>query len=299
MGSIADMHDDIKRQAGSLAGFRPAGIPHDIEGSLFCGSGDSLAAAMLAESFSGYGVRAADPRELAANPEIMAGRTAYIVSVSGRTVSNIRVAELADRSVAITARPDSALARACDDIIPLSFENSDVTTAGSISFLNSALTCISLVSPVDLPDAGCILEQALESARSTTVSGRPYILGGLHTYPLAMYAAAKFYEILGVPAAYERIEQFAHMGLFGSDAGDTVIIMEPGDGQDRTDRALAGAGLNVVRPDTGRRGRLEEFLFYTFYAQLLPLQAAQGQGRTECHFMISEGQKRASDGLIY
>ena len=62
--------------------------------------------------------------------------------------------------------------------------------------------------------------------KKSTVSKRIFVLGNLFTFPLAMYCAAKFYEILGYDAHYSRIEQFSHMELFSAQKGDTVIIFE-------------------------------------------------------------------------
>ena len=62
--------------------------------------------------------------------------------------------------------------------------------------------------------------------KKAKVSKRIFVLGNLFTFPLAMYCAAKFYEILGYDAHYSRIEQFSHMELFSAQKGDTVIIFE-------------------------------------------------------------------------
>ena len=41
-------------------------------------------------------------------------------------------------------------------------------------------------------------------------------LGNLHTFPIAMFCAAKFYEVMGYDVHYSRIEQFSHMELFSA-----------------------------------------------------------------------------------
>ena len=83
-------------------------------GSVFAGSGDSLAAAMLAEYFSEGRARAMDPSDILRNPGLVSGlHHLYLISVSGRTSANIRAARrFAGTTVAITADPGSRLARA-------------------------------------------------------------------------------------------------------------------------------------------------------------------------------------------
>ncbi|NIU02426.1 MAG: sugar isomerase, partial [Nitrosopumilaceae archaeon] len=54
--------------------------------TIFCGSGDSLAAAMLAEVFSGIRVKALDPLDLIKNKTLIHDKTVCIVSISGKTI---------------------------------------------------------------------------------------------------------------------------------------------------------------------------------------------------------------------
>ena len=302
MKSIAALEVDMLAQAPALGGFVPQ-EPLDsdvLRDSIFCGSGDSLAACMLAEAFSGYNARAADPLDLVRARQIPADANLYAISISGRTVSNIKAARLARYSTAITANPKSRLAVVSDAVIPLTFPNSDVVTAGSISFLESALTCISLVRRLRLRGARGAFERAEAAAHEIRLEGHVFILGNIYTYPIAMYAAAKMYEILGHGAQYERIEQFSHMGLFSVKDGDTVLIFEKKTAYNTTLlRHLEEAGLNAVRPDPGSSDGITQFLFYTFLAQILSLREARKRRLTECHFMTAKVLKDASDAMIY
>ena len=193
---------------------------------IFTGSGDSLASAMLAESFSNFKIKSMDPLDLLKNKHIVKDKTIYFVSISGKTISNIKVAKTAKKSVAITSNPKSKLAKVSTNTITLKSPNSDVFTAGSISFLESALTCISLTTSITIPDPSKIYRKALTDAKKSKFSRRIFILGNSYTYPLAMYCAAKFYELLGYDVHFERIEQFSHMELFSTKKRDTVIIFE-------------------------------------------------------------------------
>ena len=193
---------------------------------IFSGSGDSLVSAMLAESFSGGKVSAMDPLDLYNNKQLVKSKHVFFVSISGNTITNIKVAKIAKKTTAITANQKSHLAKVTDDSILLAAPSNGVFTAGSISFLESALTCISLVSSTKPAKNSQLFQKAKTDAKKFTVSKRVFILGNLFTFPLAMYCAAKFYEVLGYDAHYCRIEQFSHMELFSAKKGDAIIIFE-------------------------------------------------------------------------
>ena len=88
----------------------------------------------------------------------------------------------------------------------------------------------------------------------------------MHTFPIAMYAAAKFYEVLGIDAHYERIEQFLHMGLFSVKQGDTVIIFEEKNSHNsRIIKNLKKLGLNVFQPNGIPKDKISQIIFLTFF----------------------------------
>ena len=298
MESLAAYLHDVELQPEAADEF--AGPPRLSEAeqsrAVFTGSGDSLAAAMLAEAFSDYRVRALDPRVIGRNPVIMRGKSLYVVSVSGRTVANIRLAQNCDIT-AITAGADSPLARAAGRTIPLSFPNSDILTAGSISFLNSALVCMSLVRPVSVSGTRRMLEGARREVSSARMGRRTYFVGNQHTFPVAMYAAAKAYEILGADAHYARTEQFAHMELFSAKEGDSVFVLDDDAAARDVAASLEGEGVScmVVNPNLG--DPVADTLYLIFCAQLLPLNHTAG--RTQVHFMEADGLREISDAAIY
>ena len=309
--SLDVMESDIAREPAAVSAFSPPPALGAAEQrrAVFCGSGDSLAACMLAEAFSPHGARAADPLDLLKFPGSAAGRDLYVVSVSGRTVSNVRAArEAAERegpgATAITSRPESPLAGACARTVRLQMGNTDAVTAGTISFVDAALTCVSLVGGFERCDAAALFAEAGEAAaRFPAPGGRGAVtfLGNRMTYPLAMYAAAKMAEVLGADARYERIEQFSHMGLFSSRPGDTAVILEgDNDHSGRLAASLERAGLRVVRAGGGAgAGPVGQALFLAFLAQLVPLRMARAEGRTECHFLADDAQLGASNRMIY
>lgn len=302
MNTLEAYEKDIHLQLGFLKSFRsqtpiPARMQPEI---IFAGSGDSLAASMLAESYSSNTVRSMDPLELYKNDQLMRKKTVYFVSVSGNTISNIKSAQAASNPIAITANPESRLAKSCVHAIPLVFPNSGMFTAGSIGFLSSALTCISLVKKLSIPHAGKIFAKAEAAAKDTRVSNRVFILGNLYTYPLAMYCAAKFYEILGTDAHYAKIEQFSHMELFSAQSGDTVILFEdPSQHSRNFVKHLRSIGLDVFLPEFSSKNPISKTIFFTFYSQLLPLLVAKSIGKNDCHFVLAEKLRSVSNNMIY
>ena len=267
---------------------------------IISGTGDSFVSAMLAEIFSNYQVRSFDPLDLIKNKTITKNKTVYFVSVSGNTISNIKAAKIAKKSIAITSRPQSRLAKACNDSIIMKSSTSDVFTAGSITFLETALTCISLVTSLSIPKNHQIFKKALSDAKKSKIGKRIFVLGSEYTYPIAMYCAAKFYEILGYDVHFQRIEQFSHMELFCIQKGDTVIIFDEKNSHNKQlAKNLKSVGLNVIHPTFESKDKISQFLYYVYLSQLLPLFEAKKQGKKECHFILAKKFRNASNQMIY
>lgn len=309
MGTIDAYRNEIYMQPRYLEGIGPK-LPITIPAveqsrCIFTGSGDSMAAAMLAESFSCRRARAADPTDITRNECLANFDRIYIVSISGNTIANVRAADKTTDSVAITARPDSRLARAAHNLICLDFPHTRTITAGSISFLASSLTCISLVCGHDgLSRTTRVFESAKKDAEKMTVSGSLYILGNLETFPLAMYAAAKFYEVLGYDTRYARIEQFSHMELFSARPGDTVLVLEePNSRTQILVESMSRAGIHAFTPASIPRKResndLAQMLYCTFLPQLLTLRLAEESDLEDCHFVTAHKLRSASNDTIY
>ena len=267
--------------------------------SIFSGSGDSLVSSLLAESFSEGIVHAMDPLDLYKTKNLAKSKQVYFVSISGNTITNIKVAKIAKKSIAITSKSNSRLASVSDKIILLSAPNNEIFTAGSISFLESALTCISLVKTIKISKSDELFKKAKRDAKKSKITTKIYVLGNRFTYPLAMYCAAKFYEILGYDVHYSRIEQFSHMELFSSKKGDTVILLEEENSHNKQlVKNLKNIGINVVHPDIPSE-KLSQMLYCTFFSQLLPLYEAKKKKRKECHFVLAKNIRNVSNNMIY
>ncbi len=300
MNSIEAYEKDIGMQLDFLKPFKKqkALSPNQQKNIIFSGSGDSLVSSLLAESFSDGAVNAMDPLDLYRNKKLAKSKHVYFVSVSGNTLTNIRVAKITKKATAITSQIHSKLAKVSDDVIPLVSHNSGIFTAGSISFLESALTCISLVKNIRIPKE-TLFERASLTAKKTNVSKRIFVLGNLYTFPLAMYCAAKFYEILGYDVHYSRMEQFSHMELFSAKKGDTVIIFDDKNPYSKQlGRNLKKIGINLIHPAIPTE-KLSQVMCCIFLSQMIPLNEAKKRKVKDCHFIVAKKIRNVSNQMIY
>ena len=301
MNTIQAFEKDMYLQSDFLKSFKNQKIlsSNQQTNAIFSGSGDSLVSAMLAESFSGGIVRAMDPLDLLKNKQLVKSKHVYFVSISGNTVSNIKVAKTTKKTTAITSMPYSRLAKISDKTILLSAPNHGVFTAGSISFLESALTCISLIKKINISNHLKLFSKVRLNAKKFKVTKRIFILGNLYTYPIAMYCAAKFYEILGYNAQYSKIEQFSHMELFSVKKGDTVIIFEEKNTHNKQlSLHLKKIGINVIHPDVPSE-KLSQILYCIFFSQFITLFEAKKKKKKDCHFVLAKNIRNVSNQMIY
>ena len=301
MNTIDAFEKDIELQVDFLKSFKkqkPLSKNHQ-KNTLFTGSGDSLISSLLAESFSEGMIRAMDPLDLYKNKHLVKSKRVYFVSISGNTITNIKVAKLAKKSIAITSKSDSRLAKASDDMILLDAPTHHVFTAGSITFLESALTCISLIKSFSIPKPDEIFRKAKSNAKKAKVSKKIYVLGNLLTFPIAMFCAAKFYEVMGYDVHYCRIEQFSHMELFSAHKDDTVIIFEAKNAHNRQlAKTLTKVGINVIHPNLPS-GKIPQILYCTFFSQFLALNEARKKRKKDCYFVTAKNIRNVSNQMIY
>ncbi len=299
--TIAAFESEIMLQLEFLKRFKPQtqlSVPNQQK-AIFCGTGDSFASAQLAEVFSDFRVKALDPLDLSKYSKLLRNHHLYLISISGNTISNIKLARQSKISTAITANPKSKLANACNGIIHLKFDNTGIQTAGSICFLASALTCISLVTKFRMPNSLRLFNISYGVSKMP-IHGRVYVLGNLYSYPIAMFCAAKLQEVLGSDVRYERIEQFSHMGLFSSRKGDTVIIFEK---QNKHNKKLVKqikkCGLHPIIIDPPTNNPIGQVIFFILVSEFLSLHLAKIKNRKECFFVEEKKLRNASSSMIY
>lgn len=266
---------------------------------IFSGSGDSLVSAMLAESFSDGLVKAIDPLDLYKNKKLVKSKHIFFVSISGNTITNIRVAKNAKKTTAITSQPQSKLAKVADHTILLYSPNSGIFTAGSISFLESTLTCISLVKSFKISNLPKLFSQAKTDSKKSKISKRIFVLGNYYTFPIAMYCAAKFYEILGYDVHYCKLEQFSHMELFSVKKDDTVIIFDEHNSHStQLAASLKKIGINVIHPKVPSE-KISQIIYCIFFSQMISLFEAKRKKKKNCYFVTAKNIRNVSNQMIY
>src|SRR5947209_8497511 len=234
--SIEAMEEEISNQAQDLPGFasqlRQKHLPKLERSSLvFVGSGDSYATAVFAQELSRRESVASDPYELLTNISRIRGKNLVIISVSGRTKTNTELARKAKRiareTIAVTANPESPLAKECDQTLQLKYRTAGVLTSGTVSFTTSLLACALLLG--SLPRTVQIKSALTDAARWATtlkqVSERSFLFTGSGVnYALSLYGAAKINEVLGAKAEVAYPEQLGHAKLFTIDKERDVIV---------------------------------------------------------------------------
>ena len=313
--SLDAMEHEIHNLVEDLPGFASALSKNhrfrhiDPSSMVFTGSGDSFAGSLFAHYLSGMEAFAADPNELRLNPQVTKNKTLFITSISGRTRTNIQLAKrvkgLAKTRVAITANTESPLARECGDVIQLRYRNVGTLTAGTASFSASLLAVASLIRRLPKLDCLRMMERgAAESARRSRVYPRGEFLfvGSGLGYSLAMYAAFKIQEVLGLPAQYQHTEQLGHSQLFSVLKNrDNLFFLAPSLDEKTRDvfRVLSNNGFNVYLLKSDRRDPILGTLQVMFCVQHLVLYLGRKLGLQECAFLADKKRLALSSRLIY
>ncbi len=214
------------------------------------GCGDSaFAASAMAGWFRSCNVpyRAATAHDLAFHSPVGRGDMVVLMSISGgtrRTVQAARRLKAAGAStLAITCNADSALAQACDHVLPLGFQPLSRRTPHTADYLATLLALAVLGEHLGRQPAGRLngLAGAVETTIETTgetalVFGEGirknsmlFVLGQGSNRATADYIAAKYHESGGLPALAAETENFVHGMNFMVEPNDRVLILG-GDG---------------------------------------------------------------------
>lgn len=289
----------------SLSKFAATSLPKAPEGSIFVGAGDSYAAALAGFFASDGRCLGMDPYALASNPNMASNRDIYFISASGRTSSNIsaarKVKRYAARITSITAVRDSTLATLTDAKIVLPM-NYAPKSPGMLSFCLSLLAVLKIVGQDSSGDFAASFRRAKRYSSFPFVNGVNYYLGNSLAYPVSIYAAAKTYEMLGLRAQGEQLEEFSHMQLFSitrSDVVNAFSAFDPSAASKRLTAALKRQRYTTnLIPDFG--STLAERLFYSvFVVQLSVTRESRLRGLSEPKFLADKGRLAISDSMIY
>lgn len=280
----------------------------DPSGMIFTGSGDSFASSLFAHYLSGMQAAGVDPFELQLYPRVTKNKTLFITSVSGKTRTNIQLAKrvkgLAKKRVAITANAESPLAKECDDVIQLRYGSSGILTSGTASFSASLLAVASLIRQLPKLNSLRTMERrAAEWARPLWVHPRGSFLfvGSGIGYSLAMYAAFKIHEDLGLPAQYQHTEQVGHSQLFSLEKTDNLLFLAPSSDKKTSEmfRVLSKNGFHSYLLKSESRDPILATLQVMFCIQHLALNLGRRMGLQECAFATDKKRLGLSSRLIY
>ncbi len=313
--SLDAMEQEIHNQVEDLPAFaRELGKDDrfrnlDPSSMIFTGSGDSLASSLFAHYLSEMQAFAADPFELQLHPKMAKNKTVFITSMSGKTRTNMQLAKrvrgLAKKRVAITANPDSPLAEECDDVMRLRYRSLGILTSGTASFSASLLAVASLIRRLPKLDSMPVVERrAAEWARGLRVhpNGEFLFVGSGTGYSLAMYAAFKIHEVLGLSAQYQHTEQLGHSQLFSlQEKSDNLLFLAPSSDQKTSEvfRVLSKSSFNAYLLKSGTADPILATLQVTFCIQHLALNLGRKMGLQECAFVMDKKRLALSSRLIY
>ncbi|HXW95439.1 MAG TPA: SIS domain-containing protein [Nitrososphaerales archaeon] len=297
---------EVESQPGILLKFSKSNFPKARRGSIFVGAGDSYSAALAGFHASNGWCIAVDPYHLASSPDVARGKDVFLISVSGRTASNLaaarKVRNLARRTVAITSNKGSRLAGLVDQVVGLPVGYLP-RTPGLLSYSLSLLAVLSIAGCRDK----CDFEGALRAARKDEGKirwggGTTFFLGNSLAYPVAMYAAAKTYEFIGARAQPQLLEEFSHLELFSLGPSDVVNVFsafDPLGASGRLANALAHQGYESHKVPSGRGSRTERLFHAVFASQLSVLRRAGELRLSEPNFLGAADKLTVSDSMIY
>ncbi len=313
--SLDAMGQEIHNQVEDLPAFARELGKHDRFRNLdpsrmiFTGSGDSFASSLFAHYLSEMQAFAADPYELQLHPRVAKNKTIFITSVSGKTRTNIQLAKrvkgIAKKRVAITANPESPLAEECDDLIQIRYRCSGILTSGTASFSATLLAVASLIRQLPKLDSLRTMgRQAAECARRLRVHPRGEFLfvGSGTGYALAMYAAFKIHEVLGLSAQYQHSEQLGHSQLFSlKEKSDNLLFLSPSSDKKTSEvfRVLSKNGLHAYLLKGSTADPVLAALQVMFCIQHLALNLGRKMELRECAFLTDKKKLALSSRLIY
>ena len=307
------MEEEISNQVLDLPRFashlRKAQPPRLKRSSLvFAGSGDSFAAAIFAQELSKGEAVASDPYELLTSIKRIRGKNLVIVSVSGRTKTNFELARkakgIAAKTLAITAQPESPLARECDETLVLDYRTAGTITSGTISFTTSLLACASLLGSLPRTiQLGTTLGAANRWARNLKPGAKSSFVfaGSGLNYALSFYGAAKINEVLGAKAEAAYPEQLGHAMLFSvNEERDLIVCLSNGrDKATQVYELLQKNGFQSRLLATSGNDAVLRSLKIAIYLQQLPLTIAKRKRTAECAFISEKKKLNLSNKMIY
>ncbi|HYT40858.1 MAG TPA: SIS domain-containing protein [Methylomirabilota bacterium] len=283
-----------------------------IDDCVITGSGDSYVASSIARYVSSYKAKCCHPMDIVLNPAIVKNRRVYLVSTSGSTKATILAAKVAKkfalRTIAITTRPESPLAKSSDDLISVRYKRASIPTSGTIGFTASMLCCVSLVCAVELYNVKKIYNESFALADYLTNykikrSSSHVFLGNGIVFPAALYGSLKMHEVFGVPSLAYSLDEFCHSPIFSIKSNDRIIIL----GNNVSEFSMSKTITNQLEKmevltlyiNCRKLSTIDSLLKSIFFLQLYALKLAVKNRLKDCYFLRNERLLALSSKLIY
>ncbi len=308
VSSLDSITKEFESQPALLDSFLESEAWRGLEGErnpVMVGAGDSYAASLCASFMVGPQVHALDPFSLMESIEWAREKTVCIISISGRTTSNIDVARalkgVAKKTIAITCDSTSRLAAVVDDVVELPFRPMS-KSPGIASFTLSLAAALKVCGIEASCDFRAFLSLATARSKQIQISNRgvTHFVGNNEAYAASTYGAAKVYEFLGGKAQTSLLEEFSHMQLFSLSTSDRINVIEPAAGN-------KGTRLSKELRENGYRAplfklegtRIEGLYLLVFAMQAAAIREARKRGLRLPYFLTAKRKLRISDEMIY
>jgi len=303
MNSIEALKSDFHSQIVALENIDNRKISDKC---IYVGSGDSYVAGLFTEYLTDHKCRCYSPSDLS-NSRLDRELTYCFVSVTGKTRTNIEVAERASqtgaKTVAITFNENSKLAHVCDKIVKPKIKRANTPTAGFGSFVANLVTCLQLAG-ITVPNKFNVwYKNALKLSQKLfepiiLPDDTVFLLGNNIFYPLALYASFQMAEFFGTTAVAHKLEEFCHSPIFGLKKTHHVWILGQKE-EGIAKRICKLEGQKITYFEFYNQDVISQIFESIFFVQNLILLMAEKHGYTEIRYIMMKDVLKVSSDIIY
>ena len=303
MNSIESLKLDFNSQQIELSNIHNEKMFDDC---IYVGSGDSYVAGLIVEYITDHKCKCYSPSDLF-NSRFDEDKTYCFISVTGKTIANIKVAQRANDSgidtVAVTFDENSKLARVCKETVPIQITRGQTPTAGFSSFVANVVTCLQISGSV-VPQKFDIwhkkgIQLSLRSLDSIVLPREESVdfLGNNLLYAIALYASFQMAEFFGTTAHAHKLEEFCHSPIFGFRKPNQLWIL--GQKEKQISEKLSKLGLRLTYNELYNEDIFEQLFETIFFIQNLILLLAEKNRYSELQYVKMKEVLQASSDIIY
>lgn len=318
MNPIELMKKEIEQQSKELKIEKPKKIKY-FNDYLFVGSGDSFVSGLIASYESNFSCLCMDPAEIIINPIVCNRKRVCFISISGKTKENILAAKKAKRyckeTIAITADPNSNLAKNCMRVIKLKYQQPNQSTAGTLGFILTTMTVLSLINRTKkVINIKEIYRMAEELSKKVIKKIKNYFtldkdqsilfLSNSNLFPVSCYGSLKVNEVFGLKSFAFSLEYFCHSPLFSISNKDTIIIFSSKNNYinkkaKKLNNLLNTKKFNSFFIEIPFNSDIEILLMSIFFIQLFVYGLAREKKLKNFYFLDNRELLKISSDLIY